>query len=114
MQVFAAGMELISVAENLNVSARDLLASASENESGLPSPSHAFSSWRSLTEREKKERFLIMMVTAAIMIAFKNAFVGFLAGCLVWGLVRLEDRMEGLWGSRIGGSATEAARLLGS
>lgn len=111
MQVFAAGMELISVAENLNVSARDLLTSASENESGVSSPSHAFSSWRSLTEREKKERFLIMMVTAAIMIAFKNAFVGFLAGCLVWALVRLQDRMEG---SRIGSPATEAARLLGS
>lgn len=110
MQVFATGMELISVAENLNVSARDLLTAA---ESGVSSPSHVFASWRSLTEKEKKERFLIMMATAAIMIAFKNAFVGFLAGCLVWALVRLQDRVEALWDSQIGGPV-ETTHLLGS
>lgn len=106
-------MELVSVAENLNVSARDLLTSSSSVDGVLPSPS-VFSSWRSLTEREKKERFMVMMVTAAIMIAFKNAFVGFLAGCLVWALVRLQDRIEDLRDSRVGDEATEATRLLGS
>lgn len=105
-------MELVSVAENLNVSARDLLTVAVESE--VSPSSHTFPSWRGLTEREKKERFSVMMVTAAIMIAFKNAFVGFLAGCLVWGLIKLQDRVEDLRDSRIGSATTEATHLLRS
>lgn len=106
-------MELVSVAENLNVSARDLLAEASVTESGASSQSHAFSSWRSLTDGEKRERFLIMMITAAVMIASKNAFVGFLAGYLVWVLVRLQDIIGDRWGSQIRDPVAEATRLLG-
>lgn len=112
LQVFAAGIELISVGENLNVSAKDLLTPGSAAEAGISPSSAVFSSWRGLTEREKKERFQVMMVTAAVMVACKNAFVGFLAGYLVWAMIKFQDRMEARRYSRTGGVETEATQLL--
>lgn len=117
VMVFAAGMELISVAENLNVSARDLIThapSVSITPSATTAPSSTMSSWGGLTERDKKERFLIMTATAAAMIALQNAFVGFLAGYLVWALIRLQDRVEDLRPGQIGSMIDENTPLLRS
>ncbi|KAI5853149.1 hypothetical protein DFP73DRAFT_489784 [Morchella snyderi] len=115
VMVFAAGMELLSVAENLNISARDLIThapSASITPSSTTAPSSTISSWRGLTERDKKERFLVMTVTAAAMIALQNALVGFAAGFLVWALIRLQDKVQDLRPSRIGSMMDENTPLL--
>jgi hypothetical protein len=113
-QVFAAGMELVSVAENLNTSAKDLLTPTAALLGTGESRAVVFASLRVLTEREKRERFLNMMVTAAMMLASKNAFVGFLAGCFFWALLRLQDRVEDLGRARRGyAPLNEASALLG-
>jgi tetrahydromethanopterin S-methyltransferase subunit B len=106
-------MELVSVAENLNSSAKDLLTPSSTLLATEPSRATVYASLRVLTEREKRERFLNMMVTAAMMLAFKNAFVGFLAGGFFWALLRLQDRVEDLGDARVGyAPLNEASALL--
>lgn len=106
-------MELVSVAENLNSSAKDLLTPTSTVLATEQSRTTVYASLRVLTEREKRERFLNMMVTAATMLAFKNAFVGFLAGCFFWALLRLQDRVEDLSEARAGYSRlNESSALL--
>ncbi|PWW76625.1 hypothetical protein C7212DRAFT_351778 [Tuber magnatum] len=114
IMVFAAGIELASVAENLNSSARDLLSPTSATLGTEQSRSAIYTPLRVLTDREKKERFLNMMVTAAMMLASKNTFVGFLAGVFFWALLRLQDRMEGLREARASyAPLNEASALLG-
>jgi len=112
--VFAAGIELASVAENLNSTARDLLSPTSAALGTERSRSAVYASLRVLTEREKRERFLNMMVTAAMMLASKNTFVGFLAGVFFWSLLRLQDRMEDFGEARASfAPLNEASALLG-
>ena len=112
--MFAAGIELASVAENLNSSAKDLLSPTSAALGTEQSRSAVYSTLRVLTDREKRERFLNMMVTAAMMLASKNTFVGFLAGVFFWALLRLQDRMEDLGEARTSfAPLNEASALLG-
>jgi len=84
VMVFAAGLELVMVGESLNSKeARDLDSSLlSENE------------WSATASAERrKDRFRIMMTTAGMFLAFRNAFIGFLAGCLCWALLELQKKM---------------------
>ncbi|EPE10190.1 sulfate transporter [Ophiostoma piceae UAMH 11346] len=69
--VLAAGLELAGAAASLN-----------------EGPSTQFS------PEEKKERWTVMLMTAACLLAFKNDAVGFLAGLLCHGAYRLADRLE--------------------
>ncbi|KAF2749998.1 hypothetical protein M011DRAFT_465650 [Sporormia fimetaria CBS 119925] len=71
--VLAAGVELAKVGEDLNTSARDLRVRNDWDEFALKAPS----------EKERKERWMVMLVTVATLLAFKNDAVGFLAG-LAW------------------------------
>lgn len=48
----------------------------------------------SVSAEEKKERWTVMLMTAACLLAFKNDAVGFLAGLLCHGAYRLADRLE--------------------
>lgn len=68
VMVIAAGLELASVGESLNSPnrARDLRKEGSET--------------RKVSETESKERWTVMMITAGLLLAFKNDAVGFLAG----------------------------------
>ncbi|KAG0641216.1 hypothetical protein HOY80DRAFT_1015104 [Tuber brumale] len=114
IMVFAAGIELVSVAENLNSSAKDLLCPASAAPGTEQARSAVYAPLRVLTDREKKERFLNMMVTAAMTLACKNTLVGFLAGYFFWALLRLQDRMESLEEARASyAPLNEASALLG-
>lgn len=74
--VLAAGIELAKVGESVNTDARDLRVLDRE------------SSWdgkrlRDLDEQERKERWTVMLVTVATLLAFRNDAVGFIAG-LLW------------------------------
>lgn len=78
--VLAAGVELASVGESINTNARDLRVLDCER------------SWdgkkvRDLDERERKERWMVMLVTVVALLTFRNDAVGFGAGMLWhWGL----------------------------
>ncbi|KZM23714.1 uncharacterized protein EKO05_0005684 [Ascochyta rabiei] len=93
--VLAAGVELAKVGESVNTDARDLR----EHDGELPWDGKRV---KELDEREKKERFMVLLVTVAAILAFKNDAVGFITG-LVWhwgfqGARRLEvwrDEMAG-------------------
>jgi hypothetical protein len=74
--VLAAGLELAKVGESVNTDARDLRVLERDL------------SWdgkrvRDLDERDRKERWTVMLVTVAALLTFKNDAVGFVAG-LAW------------------------------
>jgi hypothetical protein len=74
--VLAAGIELAKVGESINTDARDLRVLDRDM------------SWdgkrvKELDERERKERWMVMLITVAALLTFKNDAVGFVAG-LVW------------------------------
>ena len=74
VMIIAAGLELASVGESLNtVGARDL-----SKETGSRQQVE-------VSENERKQRWSVMLVTAGLLIAFKNDAVGFAAGiCCHW------------------------------
>jgi hypothetical protein len=74
--VLAAGVELAKVGESINTDARDLRVLDSDQ------------SWdgkrvKELSERERTERWMVMLVTVVALLTFKNDAVGFVTG-LVW------------------------------
>lgn len=75
VMIIAAGLELASVGESLNTPrARDLIKGGPNS----PTPSE-------LTDEQRKHRWTVMLVTAGLLIAFKNDAIGFLAGmCCHW------------------------------
>lgn len=85
--ILAAGVELAKVGESVNTDARDLRVL----DCNL--------SWdgkrlKEIGEVERKERFMVMLVTTATLLAFRNDAVGFIAG-LVWHCgFKLAGRME--------------------
>jgi len=80
IMVIAAGVELAKVGEGLNgAGARDIWEEDVGN--GVTSGKRV----RESTEAQRKDRWMVMMVTVAGMLAFKNDAVGFGAG-LLWHL----------------------------
>lgn len=80
IMVIAAGVELAKVGESLNDGARDLWEDANDvgGDEGI-----LVKKQRVLGEEEKRERWSVMMITIAGLLAFRNDAVGFLAG-MVW------------------------------
>ncbi|KAF1363318.1 hypothetical protein EJ07DRAFT_104533 [Lizonia empirigonia] len=74
--VLAAGVELAKVGESVNTDARDLR----EHDGEQPWDGKRV---KELDERERNERYMVLLVTVAAILAFKNDGVGFVAG-LVW------------------------------
>jgi MFS superfamily sulfate permease-like transporter len=74
VMVIAAGVELAKVGESLNAGARDLWEESS-GDGGRKQ--------RELGEEERRERWSVMLVTVAGLLAFRNDAIGFLAG-LLW------------------------------
>lgn len=73
--VLAAGIELAKVGESINTDAKDLRLGDDGKEV------------RELDERERKERWSVMLVTVAVLLAFRNDAAGFAAGIAWhWGL----------------------------
>ncbi|ORY04133.1 hypothetical protein BCR34DRAFT_572959 [Clohesyomyces aquaticus] len=111
--VLAAGIELAKVGESVNTDARDLRVLDRD------------SSWdgkrlKELDERERKERWMVMLMTVAALLAFRNDAVGFIAGLTWhWGFKaarKVEEWRERSQGQPFWRSVThrheESARLL--
>lgn len=81
VMVIAAGLELVSVGESLNsiTRARDL------KQEGRPDR---------ISDSESRERWTVMMITAGLLLAFKNDAVGFLAGLCCHYSYQLAHRVE--------------------
>lgn len=94
VMVIAAGLELAKVGAGLNTSGAPDLWEESVAEGGRRC--------RQLGVREQQERWMVMMVTAAGILAFKNDAVGFMAGCCCHAAYRVADwaerrQTEGRW-----------------
>jgi MFS superfamily sulfate permease-like transporter len=97
IMVIAAGVELAKVGESLNVGARDLWKESTDGRTA-----------KELTEQERKERWSVMLITVAGLLAFKNDAIGFLAGMFWhWGLHAHE-----YWSAISGRRSHESERLL--
>ncbi|OAK96308.1 hypothetical protein IQ06DRAFT_297062 [Phaeosphaeriaceae sp. SRC1lsM3a] len=90
--VLAAGVELAKVGESVNTDARDLRVLDRDQE------------WdgkrvKDLDERDRRERWMVMLITIAALLTFKNDAVGFIAGLVWhWGFQvarRMEDWRDG-------------------
>ncbi|KAF2796945.1 hypothetical protein K505DRAFT_322940 [Melanomma pulvis-pyrius CBS 109.77] len=111
--VLAAGVELAKVGESVNTDARDLrVLDHTQTWDGKR--------LKELDARERKERWMVMLVTVAALLTFKNDAVGFVAGLAWhWGFKaarRVEewrDRQNGrpFWRS-VGHSRGESVGLL--
>lgn len=111
--VIVAGVELAKVGESVNTNARDLRVFDGDQV------------WdgkrvKELDERDRRERWMVMLVTVAALLTFKNDAVGFITG-LVWhwgfvGARRLEERRDNMiarpfWRSHVQ-RPSEITRLL--
>ncbi|KAF3929457.1 hypothetical protein AA313_de0207875 [Arthrobotrys entomopaga] len=97
--VFAAGIELAKVGEDLNSTARDLWEIQVENRAMIH-PTLGLRLHRErlvrvdITDREKKERFVIMLATVGGVVAARNDAVGLLAGTICWAGYILQEMLE--------------------
>ncbi|GME62649.1 putative sulfate transporter [Neofusicoccum parvum] len=100
VMVLAAGVELAKVGESLNAGARDLWEEAEMEASGGPMLGKKL---REPDEAERRDRWAVMMVTVAGLLAFRNDAVGFVAGMLWhWGLkVQLPTLQRPNWWQRM-------------
>ncbi|KAF2812476.1 uncharacterized protein BDZ99DRAFT_461158 [Mytilinidion resinicola] len=78
--VLAAGVELAKVGESLNTDARDLRVMHGDEDGEETWDGKGV---RSLDERERRERWMVLLVTVAALLAFRNDGIGFLVG-LAW------------------------------
>lgn len=99
VMVLAAGVELAKVGESLNAGARDLWEEAEMEHSGHQVLGKRL---REPSEAERRDRWAVMMVTVAGLLAFRNDAVGFVAGMLWhWGLkVELPTLQRPNWWQR--------------
>ena len=82
VMIIAAGLELASVGESLNTSrARDIGKNENSRSAGDGMVGSLASEAR-LDEAERKKRWTVMLVTAGLLLAFKNDAIGFVAGML--------------------------------
>jgi hypothetical protein len=104
VMIIAAGLELASVGESLNTSrARDLQKYEARNSC--------------IQEAERKQRWTVMLVTAGLLVAFKNDAIGFVGGlCCHWSYT-LPDYVAGFRqrkssnGIRLGASSDNQALI---
>lgn len=98
VMVIAAGLELAKVGQSLNHGASDLWeSSVSDDEGGVGT---LIKRHREIGDEERAERWTVMLMTTAGILAFKNDAVGFLAGLLTWYAYGVSHAAERRWGSR--------------
>ncbi|KAL7784373.1 hypothetical protein V8C37DRAFT_357909 [Trichoderma ceciliae] len=96
VMVLAAGLELAKVGHTLNQGASDLWHVSTGQGSRLASARQH----RDLTDAERLERWTVMLITTAGLLAFQNDAVGFLAGVLCHASYRLSERFMSWKNSR--------------
>ena len=106
IMVIAAGLELAKVGQSLNQGARDLWQESASQGSSVLTRQH-----RELSDEERMERWTVMLMTTAGILAFRNDAVGFVGGMFCHWAYRLADRLAKRR-SRLAGIATERDPLL--
>ncbi|CCF32204.1 sulfate transporter [Colletotrichum higginsianum] len=107
VMVIAAGLELAKVGHSLNHGASDLWESSVGSGDGGFTRQH-----RTLSDNERAERWTVMLMTTAGILAFRNDAIGFIAGMLCYWAYRLSDRTQKWWESRRSLIGGETAPLL--
>ncbi|KAI0443722.1 hypothetical protein F4803DRAFT_561393 [Xylaria telfairii] len=93
IMVLAAGLELARVGQSLNYGAPDLWETSVEGDSsGRLGKRH-----RSVSDEERAQRWNVMLITTAGILAFKNDAVGFIAGMMCHYAYRLTEWAERRW-----------------
>lgn len=97
-------MELVSVGETLNSTAADVLdpdevgdernGDGDGDDDDGDGGAGGLRGTVVLDKQARKDRWMIMMVTVGMFLAFRNCFVGFMAGCMAWALLEVQGRME--------------------
>jgi hypothetical protein len=95
IMVLAAGLELARVGQSLNHGAPDLWEASVEGSSRGNGKRH-----RIVGDEERAQRWNVMLVTTAGILAFKNDAVGFIAGMLCHYAYRLTIWAERRWHAR--------------
>lgn len=96
IMVAAAGLELARVGQSLNHGASDLWedsisANADADGSGL---GRVIKRHRDISDEERQERWTVMLITTAGILAFRNDAVGFIAGVLTHVAYQLSHTLE--------------------
>lgn len=91
IMVIAAGLELARVGQSLNHGASDLWESSVEESGGS---SGASKRHRDVSDEERAQRWTVMLMTTAGILAFKNDAVGFIAGLLCHWAYMIADVIE--------------------
>ncbi|KAF5721355.1 sulfate transporter [Fusarium mundagurra] len=99
IMVIAAGLELAKVGNSLNQGASDLWNTAAGQ-----GPRRQ----RDLSGDERLERWTVMLMTTAGILAFRNDAVGFFAGMLCHGAYRLSERLTKRYSHRAFSTEHEA------
>lgn len=99
IMVAAAGLELARVGQSLNHGAPDLwedsiLANAGEGDGIVGAAGRVVKRHRDVSDEERQERWTVMLVTTAGILAFKNDAVGFIAGVLTHVAYQLSHTLE--------------------
>ncbi|KAF6839046.1 sulfate transporter [Colletotrichum plurivorum] len=97
VMVIAAGLELAKVGHSLNHGASDLWESSVGNANEI---SGILRQHRSLSDDERAERWTVMLITTAGLLAFRNDAIGFIAGMLCFWAYRASDKISRWWESR--------------
>ncbi|KAK1579550.1 sulfate transporter [Colletotrichum navitas] len=110
VMVIAAGLELAKVGHSLNHGASDLWESSAGNGGG--GGGGITRKHRTLSDDERTERWTVMLMTTAGILAFRNDAIGFVAGMLCFWAYRLSDRTQKWWEGRRSLTGGETAPLL--
>ncbi|KAF3761025.1 hypothetical protein M406DRAFT_324607 [Cryphonectria parasitica EP155] len=119
IMVIAAGLELAKVGQGLNHGASDLWEDSVSSSSGgrvdhdgdgdgdshgglVAAERGPDKRPRELSDEERMERWTVMLMTTAGILAFKNDAVGFLAGMVTWYAYGVGRVLERRWGDRRG------------
>lgn len=102
IMVAAAGLELARVGQSLNHGAPDLWEdsiSGGVGEDGGAGLSRMVKSHRDVSDEERTERWTVMLITTAGILAFKNDAVGFIAGVLTHVAYKVSHTLERRYGA---------------
>ncbi|KAJ2965977.1 hypothetical protein NUW58_g10783 [Xylaria curta] len=94
--VIAAGLELARVGQSLNYGAPDLWETSVEGDSS----GRLGKRRRSVSDEERAQRWNVMLITTAGILAFKNDAVGFIAGMLCHYAYWATEWAERKWNQR--------------
>lgn len=112
IMVIAAGLELANVGESLNTAGARDLKEYEDNDAAESNVAAGFGLMKAadLTEKEKKRRWAVMLITVGGILAFRNDAVGFLAGMLCHWSFQVHDYVEAQRSRREGRIRLEAER----